>query len=549
MSNEFDAIVLGAGPNGLTSAAYLARAGARVAVVERNIETGGGLVTQEIAGFKMNYHATYMMLGELMPPYADLELGDEGVRFAYPEAQVSFLFANKKSFTLFRDAKRSVASVAELSAEDGERYGKLREEVDRMCDDILIPATFAPPVEPVEQMILFREAGPLGERMADISEMTPLEYIESFGFRDTRVKAGLFYLTAMFGLDLEEGGMGFMAPIYLSRLTQSALVRGGSHQLSSVLRRRIEEAGGSIVVGNPAKKLLVKSGRVVSVELGDGTVLEARAVVSTLNPEQTFLELLDSRDVPQEVRESAQNYEWEKWSLFVANWGVLSDPPRYEGYPEVVDRSLITVMGHESAEDVLAHMNEVKAGDYSRLAGHGTVSSLFDPLTVPGHVSYGTPHTLRWECWAPFDAPWETEKEKYAAKLFQFWTTYAPNLGKANVRASVAWSPKDIEAQLTTMKRGSIKHGAYTSLQMGYNRPFPECSSYRTPIDGLYVAGSSVHPGGMVIMGPGYNAARPVAEDLGLKIWWHEPDTVTKARKAGYLPVPEQAASSPGGSR
>jgi phytoene dehydrogenase-like protein len=179
--------------------------------VERNIETGGGLVTQEIAGFKMNYHATYMMLGELMPPYADLELGSEGVRFTYPEAQVSFLFANKKSFTLFRDAKRSVASVAELSAEDAGRYAKLREEVDQMCDDILIPATFAPPVEPVERMLLFREAGPLGERMADISEMTPLEYIESFGFRDTRVKAGLFYLTAMFGLDLEEGGMGFMA--------------------------------------------------------------------------------------------------------------------------------------------------------------------------------------------------------------------------------------------------------------------------------------------------------------------------------------------------
>ena len=87
------------------------------------------------------------------------------------------------------------------------------------------------------------------------------------------------------------------------------------------------------------------------------------------------------------------------------------------------------------------------------------------------------------------------------------------------------------------MKRGSIKHGAYTSLQMGYSRPFPECSSYRTPIPGLYLGGSSVHPGGMVIMGPGYNSARVVAEDLGLPIWWREPESVTIARKAGYLPA------------
>jgi phytoene dehydrogenase-like protein len=543
MAGEFDAVVLGSGPNGLTCAAYLARAGAKVAVVERNLETGGGLVTQEIAGFKMNYHATYMMLGELMPPYGDLELGAEGVRFVCPEAQVSFLFSGHKSFTLFTDTERSVQSVAELSAADAGRYAALRKEVDRLCDAILIPATFAPPVEPVEQMMLFRESGELGERMAEISEMTPLEYLESFEFGDPRIKAGLLYLSSMFGLDPDEGGMGFMAPIYLSRLTHSALVRGGSHQLSSVLRRRIEEAGGKVIVARGARRLISDAGRVTGVELDDGTTLRARAVVSTLNPEQTFLELLDRDRIAPELREGAQNYEWEKWSLFVANWGMLGAPPRYEGCPEVVDRSLITVMGYETPDDVLAHIREVTSGDFSRIAGHGTVASLHDPLMAPSHVSFGTPHTLRWESWAPYDAPWSEEKAGYANRAFELWSRYAPNLKQANIRASIAWSPKDIEAQLTTMKRGSFKHGAYTSLQMGYNRPFPECSSYRTPITGLYVAGSSVHPGGMVIMGPGYNSARVVAEDLGLAVWWQEPECVVRARKAGYLPASEGAPS------
>jgi phytoene dehydrogenase-like protein len=88
------------------------------------------------------------------------------------------------------------------------------------------------------------------------------------------------------------------------------------------------------------------------------------------------------------------------------------------------------------------------------------------------------------------------------------------------------------------MKRGSIKHGAYTSLQMGYNRPVPECSAYRTPIEGLYVGGASVHPGGMITMGPGYNAARTVAEDLGAPLW-EEPEMVRAARERGYLAVEE----------
>jgi len=85
------------------------------------------------------------------------------------------------------------------------------------------------------------------------------------------------------------------------------------------------------------------------------------------------------------------------------------------------------------------------------------------------------------------------------------------------------------------MQKGSIKHGAYTSTQMGYLRPTEDCSSYRTPIKGLYVAGASTHPGGMVILGPGYNAARVVVEDLGADVWWSPPDYVVRALEKNYL--------------
>ncbi len=297
----YDVIVLGAGPNGLTCAAYLARAGARVALVEKNTETGGGLVTEELSGFKMNFHATYMMLGEQMPPHEDLALGTGGVRYVRPKQQASFLFDSHASFTLYDEIERSVASIGELSPADQAPARKMLTEVAQMCEAFLIPATYVPAVEPIEQMLLLRDSDALGDRIAEISEDSPREYIESFGFSDPRVLAGFLYLVSMFGLDPEEGGMGFLAPIYLHRMTQAALVRGGSHQLSSTLRRKVEEAGGEVMVGHGAHRLLTEDGRVCGVRLDDDRELRARAVVSTLNPQQTFLQLLEGELVPGEV--------------------------------------------------------------------------------------------------------------------------------------------------------------------------------------------------------------------------------------------------------
>ena len=86
------------------------------------------------------------------------------------------------------------------------------------------------------------------------------------------------------------------------------------------------------------------------------------------------------------------------------------------------------------------------------------------------------------------------------------------------------------------MKRGSFKQGAYTMFQMGYLRPNDQCSQYKTPVEGLYLGGASVYPGGMILLGSGYNAAKVVAEDLGLNVWWSPPDYVLKAQEEGYIP-------------
>jgi phytoene dehydrogenase-like protein len=402
-----------------------------------------------------------------------------------------------------------------------------------------LPATYAPPLPPLEQTLALSEADGLGEQIAEISELAPWEVIERYGFEDPRVHAAFLYLATMFGLEAEEGGVGFLVPLYVSRMMQAALVRGGSHQLASALRRCVEEHGGEVLTASAVEEILVEDGRAVGVRVAGGGKLRAAAVVSTLNPQQTFLGLIGPEGVERNVRETLAEWEWERTSLFIVHDGIVGSPPRYEGHPEDANHALLAVMGYEHPEDVIEHQNEVTRGQRTRIAGHGSVPSLFDPLMAPTHVPYGPHHVLRWECWAPFDADWsESAAEDYRRECFDLWSHHAPNLKQANSRVRVVWTPRDIEAHLPTMTRGSIKHGAYTSLQMGYNRPVPECSAYRTPIEGLYVAGSSVHPGGMVILGPGYNAARVVAEDLGAPLW-EEPEMVRAARARGYLDAGE----------
>ena len=178
-------------------------------------------------------------------------------------------------------------------------------------------------------------------------------------------------------------------------------------------------------VGKGAKRLITEGEKVTGVLLSDDTQLDAPVIVSTLNPQQTFLQLLEGGPVPEDVRDGAERYEWEKTSLFVANRGALGGAPRYGGYPEIVDQALNVVMGYETPQDVLAHFAEVEKGDHSRMAGHGTVCSLHDPLMAPHHVPFGDPHTLRWESLAPYAVDWEKEAPGYAERAFELWANLA----------------------------------------------------------------------------------------------------------------------------
>jgi len=536
---QYDVIIVGAGPNGLTAGAYLAKAGASVLILERRDETGGGLSTEEFSGFRFNLHGTYMMMMDVMPAYKDLEMDANGCRYVQPDVPVALLTRTGEALTLYRDMERSAKSIEKFSAKDAATYREVMSEWKQMVDDILIPATYTLPVPPLDQVEMFASTE-IGKKLLDITEKTPIEIIDECGFESEYVKTALLHLACMWGIEPEVSGLGFMVPLVTNRMLNAALVIGGSHALSSIIQRIAVANGAEILESSEVARIIVKDDTATGVELTNGLKFEGRVVISSADPVSTFLKMIDEsicQQICPTIIYQTKEWEWEHWSLFGLHLA-LSQPPRYKAadFDPAVDEAMLKLMGFESTGEFISHVEKVKAGEFG-VAGSSTTVSDFDPLQAPGDIFPGTA-TARWESLAPYelkDGNWQEKAEDYADEIWNTWKEYAPNLAEAKVIRRYAYPPTYIEQKLVNMVRGSFKHGAYISTQMGYLRPNVDCSGYRTPIKNLYLAGASTYPGGMVLLANGYNAAGVVTEDLALDRWWAEPDMVKEARKKGLV--------------
>jgi len=538
LDSNYDVIIIGGGPNGLTAAGYLAQAGAKVLLLERHHEGGGGLVTEEFSGFRFNTHAKLMLMMDCMPPYADLNLESWGCRYVMPEASVSLLTRDGKAMTFYRDIQKTARNIARFSSNDAERYVGVMEDWYTIVNEALIPATYSLPL-PMLDMVVSYEKSELGRLVNEMAEETFLETLDSAGFENELVKTALLFMGTMYGIDPEDG-LGFLLPLYVNRVLHSAVVLSGSHQLAASLSRFANKAGASLERAAEVTKILTDGTRAVGVRLASGDEIFGKKIIATTDPEMTFLDLVGEdvcRAASATLVDQTKAWEWESVSLFNVHYA-LSERPQYTAGlsdPDV-DRSLVKIMGLETLDELMNHIQTVKGGGFS-LAGSASTFTDYDPMQAPVDVEPGSAVAC-FETLAPYEntaGDWDDLQEGYAKQVREMWSQYAPNLATARVVRHYVNHPKAIEAKLPNMKRGSIKHGAYLPTQMLSNRPNADCSSYRTPIENLYVAGSSVWPGGMVLLGGGYNAAGVVADDLGLDRWWKEPEYVVKAREKGLV--------------
>ena len=537
---EYDGIVIGAGPNGLTVGAYLAKAGLKILLLDRRYEIGGGLATEmvTIPGFLHNTHAVYMPMTDYAPPMEDLKLDEVyDLKSVHPPLGMAMPFADGSSICLYSDVDKSCESIAQFSPKDAETYRQVYHEFNTLVEEFLAPATYHMPMPAFEQVVKLQSTE-TGRKVSEFTEKTPQQIVEEL-FEHDKVRTIMLYAACMWGLEYDLEGLGYLVPLMINRVTNYQLVVGGSHHLAHLMYKFIYRNGGRALGSQLVKRIIVEDGTAIGVEMEDGTVHKAtKFVTSNLDPYQTFLTLVGEEHLDDHFVLRVNDWKWEWDSLFVVHFA-LDKAPQFTAAASNPDleRAFIYVIGYESEQDLINHWEAIRKGELMEGAGFNCCfPSVHDSKQAPpgrhtGLISQFAPYRL-----AEGGAEaWYRIREEHAERCVATLRQYAPNMTEDNILWHYITTPLDIENKFPDMGEGSIKQGAYLPLQMGFLRPNEECSQYATPIKNLYVCGASTFPGGLITFGPGYNAANRIAEDLGIEKWWEKPQIVARAEEQGLL--------------
>jgi phytoene dehydrogenase-like protein len=519
MMTEYDGIIIGAGHNGLILQAYLGKAGLKTLCIERRHVAGGGLSTVEdprFPGFLHNTHAFFQRAITAMPWYADLALERHGARYIEPELNVALLTGDNRALEWWTDIDRTVDSFAQFSARDAATLRRWQHDFVPIVRDILVPESRNAPLPPDERRALL-EKSTAGRRLLEVSALSPLEFVHR-EFEHPTVQAGLLFFNGLREVDLRVRGFGHHIAALLASPAKAQMSRGGSAALARALEAAVRESGGEIALMTEPTRIAVENGRAVGVETAEGEMIRARQfVASSLNPTQTFVDLLDDTLVPREIREQVERFQYNLLAPLFALHLTLREPPQYKAaaaHPELA-RAFMVIMGLDHVDQFLDIVRHHEAGTIPPPVMWGACPTLFDPSQAPPgrHTAFmweKLPYRLNGD-----PANWDGARDEHGRAVLALWRQHAPNLADA-VIGSFTRSPLDVARELPNMREGDLLVGAFTNDQVGYHRPFRGAGAYRTHIPRLYLCGSSSHPGGNVTGLPGYNAARVILGDLGI---------------------------------
>jgi phytoene dehydrogenase-like protein len=524
--SDYDGIVLGAGHNALILAAYLGQAGLRMLAVDRAAIAGGGLATLEYprqSGFLHNTHAFFQRAVTAMPWYADLELERHGARYIEPELNVALLTRDGGALEWWTDIERTIASVAELDRRDADTLRRWHDEFVPIVTDILAPEHRSPPLPPDQRRKLLERTA-AGRRLLEVSARSPLEFVQR-EFEHPTVMAGLLFFNGLREVDMRVRGFGHHIAALIASPAKAQLSRGGSAALARALDSAVRASGGEIRLLTEPARIVVEGGRAIGIETRAGEMIRARHLVaSSLNPHQTFLELLDPSAVPADIRERAARFQYNLLAPLFALHLNLDQPPRYlaaANHPELA-HAFMTIVGLDHVDQCFDIIRHHEAGTIPPTVMWGACPTLFDSSQAPEgkHTAFmweKVPYRLHGD-----PVSWERESDAHGRVMLDLWREYAPNIGDAVIERFVR-SPLDIERSLPNMREADLLVGAFTQDQIGYHRPFPGAGAYRTHIPNLYLCGSSSHPGGNITGLPGYNAAQVILRELGIHAAWMPP--------------------------
>jgi phytoene dehydrogenase-like protein len=526
MKPNYDGIILGTGHNALVLHAYLARSGLHVLSLDRAAVPGGGLTTvpnPRLPGFSHNTHSFFHRALTAMPWYRDLELERQGAVYVEPELNVALILPDGRSLQWWTDLDRTAANVAEFSARDAAALRRWVDEFRPIVEEILLPEAQSPPLPPERRRALLERSG-LGRRLLEVSQLSPLQFVER-EFENDVVRAGLLFFNGLREIDPRLPGFGHAIPALLAGRHKAQMCRGGSARLAEALVRDIRRHGGDVRLGVELRAILSRHGQAVGVELADGERIGARFIASGLNPQQTFVDLMDVDAIAADVRERAAGFKYNLLApLFALNLA-LKEPPRYraaEKAPEL-DQAFMVILGLHGLQQFHDIVAAHERGHVGGTVMWGACPTRFDATQAPPgmHTAFmweKLPYALHGDA-----RNWDAAKEAHGRDMLDVWRSFAPNLDDDMILDAFTRSPLDTERTLPNMRYGDLLVGSFANGQVGFNRPFPGAGQYRTPVAGLYLCGGSTHPGGNITGLCGYNAAAVIASDVGLRLWWDPP--------------------------
>jgi len=524
---RFDAIIVGAGHNGLVAANYLARAELKVLVCERRTMVGGACVTEEFSPGQSFSSCASVLSCLRSRILEELQLERHGLDLYQTELALLALRDDGACLRIWPALHRTLAEFDRLQAGDGDGFIDFGVTMRRFSS-LMSPYLLAEPPTRAELQDAFLKAGE-PELFAQFFESSANALMERF-FRGSLAKGAMSYL----GLVGLHGGTHTLGSAYLvghhamgnfaGGLGGAFLARGGMGSVTTAMSRAAIAAGATIKTDSEVAQIIVDSGTAAGVVLRDGQRLLAPIILSNADPHTTYLELLSRDDLPVATALAAEGIDFRGAQARILL--VTRELPLFVGQSpaDLASRTAVTLLG----PDIDAYRRCGDASVGGELADDYPIELLAQSATdkAPGTHTVGlgiqqVPYQLR-------NGGWDERREEFTNTVLRSLFRYAPNLKDA-VLQTFTLTPLDIERRYG-LYRGNQFHGTMVPSQVLADRPFRNACGYRTAIPGLYLCGAGTHPGGGVMGACGYNAANAVLRDLGVDSGSQVPNSLASDR-------------------
>jgi phytoene dehydrogenase-like protein len=524
--NTYDAIIIGAGHNGLTNGAYLAKSGLNVLVLEKNDYIGGASVSRELHEGWVYSNASYVCSMLRQAIHRDLDLSRHGLMLVPYLGTVNFSDSGE-TLTAYSNPEINYLEMKRHSAHDADSMFRFETDLARYAQFIRKTLLRTPPDPTSFRIRDIRELLFLGQKFWKLGEKEMYEYVRFFTMSAAEFLEDYFENDLIKAAMASPGIIGTALGVYSpgsayillhhvmgdvdGNIGAWGLARGGMGAISNAIAGAFQQYGGEIRTNSGVQQLLVRDGKATGVVLENGEELYANIVVSNLDAKRTFTKIVDRKDLPPGIYEKAKNFKIRGSSGKVNI--ALSALPKFNNVP---DNRYINRGGQGFCGSLETMERAYDCWKHGRWSDdpfvESVIPSAWDPTVAPpgkhwmsNFVQYCPPVLA--------DGPWTPEKrDQFGMSVVDKIERYSPGFKDLIVHMEVR-TPYDLENEIG-LTEGNIFQGELTIDQLLFNRPFPGYSQYRMPVKNLYMCGSSTHPGGGVSAACGANAAREILRDL-----------------------------------